>query len=69
MKKPLITKAGTPPAPATESPLTAPHGLNQIISVFGDINDYVGTDGQLETRWQLDYLERVRLPFPLRMSW
>ena len=69
MKKPLITKAGTPSAPATESPLTAPHGLNQIISVFGDINDYVGTDGQLEARWQADCLDRVPLPFPLRLSW
>ena len=54
---------------ATEPALTAPRGLDEIITVFGDINDYVGTDGQLEARWQMDYLERVPLPFPLRMSW
>ncbi len=69
MKKPSLAKNTPPPAPAIESPLTAPRGLDEIIRVFGDINDYVGTDGQLEARWQTDYLERVSLPFPLRLSW
>ena len=44
-------------------------GLNEIITTFGDIREYVGSDGQLEARWQLDFLERVSLPFPLRLSW
>lgn len=66
-KPPVATKVVTPPAP---QPLRiVPHGLDEIISVFGDINEYVGTDGQLEARWQVDYLERVSLPFPLRVSW
>ena len=69
MKKPLVAKDGTLSVVATEPPLTAPHGLNQIISVFGDIHAYVGTDGQLEARWHMDFLERVSLPFPLRLSW
>ncbi len=50
-------------------PLVAPHGLNEIIASFGDIREYVGADGQLEARWQVDFLERVSLPFSLRLSW
>ncbi len=52
-----------------EPPLVAPHGLNEIIASFGDIREYVGADGQLEARWQTDFLELVSLPFPMRLSW
>ena len=69
MEKPPVAKNVTSPETVTEPALIAPRGLDEIITVFGDINAYVGTDGQLEARWQLDYLERVHLPFPLRMSW
>jgi hypothetical protein len=54
---------------ANEPPLIAPHGLGEIIASFGDVHDYVGVDGQLEARWQVDFLERVSLPFSLRLSW
>jgi D-alanyl-D-alanine carboxypeptidase len=67
MEKSPLAKNVTLPAP--ESLRIAPHGRDEIISVFGDINEYVGTDGQLEARWHVDYLERVSLPFPLRVSW
>jgi hypothetical protein len=50
-------------------PLTAPHGLNEIIATFGNIYEYIGTDGQLDPRWQSDFLGPVALPFPLRLAW
>jgi hypothetical protein len=56
-------------SPAMEPSLTPPHGLDEIITTFGDIREYVGLDGQLEASWQTDFLERVSLPFPLRLSW
>jgi hypothetical protein len=52
-----------------EPPLKTPHGLDEIIASFGDIREYVEADGQLEARWQVDFLERVSLPFSLRLSW
>jgi hypothetical protein len=55
---------------AAEEPLlAAPHGLNEITDRFGDINKYIGADGQLDVHWQADFLERLPLPFPLRLSW
>jgi hypothetical protein len=58
-----------PYAAANDPPLTAPHGLNEIIAAFGDIHAYVAPDGQLEARWQLGFLERIHLPFSLCLSW
>ncbi|MGH9547351.1 MAG: M15 family metallopeptidase [Terriglobales bacterium] len=50
--------------------LTAvPHGLEEIIATFGDIHKYIGSDGQLDPRWQTDFLARMLLPFPLRLAW
>lgn len=60
--------ANLSPADA-ESLLVAPHGLDQIIAAFGDIHEYIGNDGRLATAWQLDFLDRLDLPFPLRLSW
>jgi len=55
---------------ANAEPLrVAPHGLNEIITAFGDIYEYIGMHGQLEPRWQIEFLDRVALPFPLRLSW
>jgi D-alanyl-D-alanine carboxypeptidase len=52
-----------------QPPSVAPHGIDEIITTFGDIHKYVATDGQLEPRWQVDFLDRVSLPFPVRLSW
>jgi D-alanyl-D-alanine carboxypeptidase len=48
---------------------TVPHGLDEIIATFGDIHQYIGSDGQLDPRWQTDFLVRILLPFPLRLAW
>lgn len=50
------------PSAETE-PLQAPRGPDEIIAPFGAIYEYIGTDGQLETRWQLVFLTKVSLPF------
>jgi hypothetical protein len=59
----VVSEAGN------ELPLLAPHGLDEIIATFGDVHEYVAVDGQLEARWQVDFMERVSLPFSLRLSW
>jgi hypothetical protein len=65
MEKPTNAVA----SPTEELELTAPHGLDEIITTFGDIHEYVAVDGQLEARWQVDFMERVSLPFSLHLSW
>ena len=50
-------------------PLMAPNGLEEIIMTFGDIREYVRADGQLDPRWETNFLARVDLPFPLRLAW
>ena len=49
--------------------LQAPHGVEQIIATFGDIYEYIGTDGILNPKWQADFLTRIALPFPMVLSW
>jgi hypothetical protein len=56
-------------AAGNDPPLTVPHGLDEIIAAFGDIQAYVASDGQLEARWPLVFLERIHLPFSLCLSW
>lgn len=53
----------------TGLPLAAPHGLQQIVATFGDIYDYIRPGGDLDPRWQADYLAAMELPFPMTLSW
>src|SRR5713226_6512229 len=69
MEKPPIATDVVLSAAEAEPPLVPPHGRDEIIGVFGDIREYIGTDGQLEARWQLEFLAKATLPFPLRLSW
>jgi LysM repeat protein len=57
--------AGAPP-PAELAP---PHGLKAIIATFGDIREFIRKDGTLDLRWEKDYLDCARLPFPIPLSW
>jgi hypothetical protein len=52
-----------------KKPLIAPHGFEEIIEKFGDIREYIGPDWHLAASWQMNYLGRVSLPFPLRLAW
>ena len=49
--------------------LAPPDGLAEIVATFGDISAYVSSDGQLDPRWQAEFMTRVALPFPLVLSW
>jgi D-alanyl-D-alanine carboxypeptidase len=49
--------------------LTPPNGLQQILTTFGDIQDYIRKDGSLDPRWQSDFLARASLPFSVKLAW
>ena len=49
--------------------LVRPHGLEEILSTFGDIYDFILDDGTLDPRWESEYLARTQLPFPIPLSW
>ena len=53
----------------TTSRLAPPHGLQEIINVFGDIFEFIHPDGHLDPRWESQMLTRITLPFPLPLSW
>lgn len=49
--------------------IAPPHGLDQIVSTFGDIFAYIREDDTLDPRWQTEQLATVPLPFPIVLSW
>jgi len=55
-------------APAITA-LMPPRGLDEIIATFGDIFACIEPDHTLNPLWQVEYLERVMLPFALPLSW
>jgi hypothetical protein len=69
MEKPSVATSEALSTAEDEPLLGTPHGLDEIIASFGDIYEYIGTDGQLEGHWQLEFLAKVTLPFPLKLSW
>jgi hypothetical protein len=48
MQKPQVATIAVLSTAETETLLVAPHGLDEIITAFGNIYDDVGKDGQLE---------------------
>lgn len=58
-----------PAQPPVPTGLTPPNGLDQILTVFGNIYDYLKDDGSLDPRWETDQLDRALLPFPIPLSW
>ena len=69
MEEPPVATSEALSAAGDEPPLATPHGLDEIIALFGNISEYIGEDGKLEKRWQLEFLAKVILPYPLRLSW
>ena len=49
--------------------LEPPDGLQQILAVFGNIHEFIGPDGILDSKWHTSFLDRAVLPFPLELSW
>ncbi len=69
MKDPQVESNDATPWREIATSLTSPHGLDKIIATFGNIYEYIGPDGQLDPRWETNFLARVNLPFPLRLAW
>jgi hypothetical protein len=45
-----------------------PQGLDQIIGTFGDLRPYIQDDGTLSSRWEVENMTRVMLPFPIPLA-
>ena len=54
---------------ASTSVITPPHGLDQMVAMFGNIFDYIREDHTLDPRWQAEELQQASLPFALPLSW
>lgn len=48
------------------SQLVPPNGLEEIIQVFGDIDQYLGNDGRPNSQWVDGVMQLVNLPFPIK---
>jgi len=46
-----------------------PHGLAEVLRLYGDIHAYILTDGTLSPEWERIYLASAHLPEPLPLSW
>jgi LysM repeat protein len=58
-----------PPVPPAATDLPSPHGLNAVLTAFGDIYGYLRDDGSLDPRWETEQLARAPLPFAIALSW
>jgi LysM repeat protein len=58
---------GTTPSVSTH--LTPPRGLTAILKTFGNIFDYLGSDGRPTVKWETDQLGFANLPFAIPLSW
>lgn len=52
-----------------EKRIYRPHGLSEVIRLFGDIHAYIQTDGTISPEWERVYLGSAHLPEPLPLSW
>src|SRR5690349_7717093 len=57
------------PVMSTAIQMMPPHGLQEIVSTFGDIFDFMHSDENLDPRWESEMLTRITLPFSLPLSW
>lgn len=49
--------------------MQTPSGLSEIVSTFGDISKYIGSDGHVSPMWEANVLGSADLAFPIRLSW
>lgn len=48
--------------------MNTPVGIDEIISTFGNIHNYI-ENGLLLPTWQEEYMAMASLPFPIPLSW
>lgn len=65
----VLGEGGVVSAPLPVVALQAPNGPEEIMATFGDIYEYIRADRSLDPKWQADFLTRISLPFPLKLSW
>jgi len=65
----VLGGGGSVSRPSAVLGLAPPDGLEQIVATFGNIYEYVRKDGNLDPKWQADWLTKLPLPFPLSLSW
>lgn len=54
----------TPPPPPPHG-LTPPHGLDEIRAIFGNIYDYIGTNGEPTPGWESKFITGAVLPYSI----
>lgn len=55
--------------PAEDRGVECPHGLAQIKKKFGNIYRHIAADGTLRASWEQEYMDHLRLPFAIPLSW
>jgi hypothetical protein len=49
--------------------MNTPNGLPEIVATFGNISQYIHSDGTLSLDWEIDQTGIVQLPFELTLAW
>lgn len=45
-----------------------PYELDEIMLTFGDIFDYINNDGTIKSKWEIDQMSLVHLPFTIPLA-
>ena len=48
-----------------EKRIKVPHGLNEIITTFGDVRKYIADDGVISAKEELEFISLMFLPYPM----
>ena len=57
------------PLEQTNTIIKVPHGINEIISTFGNIKSYITKSGDLSPTWNIEHLTSATLPFSIKLAW
>lgn len=49
--------------------MNTPKGYDEMVKMFGDINPYINEDGTINSTWERRILQKMDLPYALRLSW
>lgn len=49
--------------------MKTPNGLKEIIATFGNLAEYVRSDGTVDPRWEAEYMVAVPIPFSIPLAW
>lgn len=52
-----------------QTQLVPPHGLDEIIATFGNVQRFIRRDGSLFVGWEVENMVHVEIPFPLVLAW